>query len=78
MPKKRITKKKTNGKRVIVCKAQLDRLAHLGASHHKTLQQLKASAYTLSNKPKKSTKKKVTKKRKKVTKKVGKKRRAKR
>jgi len=73
--KKRTTKKKASAKRVNVCKAKLDRLAHLGATHHKTLQELKASAYAVPVKKRaKKAKKKATKKRKKVAKKVGKKR----
>ncbi len=66
MPKRRkkATRKTASKRRVSVCAAKLDRLAHLGATHHKTLMELKRSAISVRHKKvRKKTGKKTGKKR---------------
>ena len=45
--RKRTAKRAVKKTRTTVSKKLLDKLAHLGATHHKTLRQLKAAARTV-------------------------------
>lgn len=61
--RKKASKKASKRRRVSVCEAKLDRLAHLGATHHKTLMELKRSATVIRKKTSKKGRKKAGKKR---------------